>query len=150
MSSRCLRSRPIQSSNWAISAICRIHHRLMDRREISKDVHAIGIVPDEKRFPVFFRFVHRAGAAANKYFVKGSRVYLAERPFCQSGPPSAIFCFPTLPQRGIVVGSSVSVAQQCVRSRGRFCRSNPAGGRTSRDRHRVEVKEIAKKLVKPV
>ena len=76
MSFRCLRSRPIQSSNWAIPVICRIHHRLIFRREISKDVHASCIVPDEKRFPVFFRFVHRACAEANKYFVKGSRVVL--------------------------------------------------------------------------
>src|SRR5262245_47695945 len=32
-----------------------------------------------------------------------------------SGPSSTIFCLPTLPQRGITVGSSVSVAQQCTK-----------------------------------
>src|SRR5215510_2895757 len=35
-----------------------------------------------------------------------------------SGPSSWIFCLPTLPQRGITVASSVSVAQQCTRLRG--------------------------------
>src|SRR5713101_5555926 len=35
-----------------------------------------------------------------------------------SGPSSTTFCLPTLPQRGISVGSSVSVAQQCTRLRG--------------------------------
>src|SRR6478736_762718 len=34
-----------------------------------------------------------------------------------SGPSSTTFCLPTLPQRGISVGSSVSVAQQCTRLR---------------------------------
>ena len=37
-----------------------------------------------------------------------------------SGPSSTIFCLPTLPQRGISVGSSVSVAQQCTRLRGPY------------------------------
>src|SRR6516164_10507952 len=60
---------------------------------------------------------------------KVSMSYLAGRPFCQcclsfisgkggNGPSSSIFCFPTLPQRGIVVVSSVSVAQQWVILRG--------------------------------
>ena len=55
--------------------------------------------------------------------------YLALRPSCQfcmsfmfgngaNGPSSTIFCLPTLPQRGISVGSSTSVAQQCTRLRG--------------------------------
>src|SRR5262252_6112010 len=35
-----------------------------------------------------------------------------------SGPSSTIFCLPILPQRGISVGSSLSVAQQCTRLRG--------------------------------
>ena len=35
-----------------------------------------------------------------------------------SGPSSSIFCLPTLPQRGISVGSSLSVAQQWIRLRG--------------------------------
>src|SRR5262245_1019519 len=37
-----------------------------------------------------------------------------------SGPSSTTFCLPTLPQRGISVGSSVSVAQQCTRLRGPY------------------------------
>ena len=37
-----------------------------------------------------------------------------------SGPSSTIFCLPTLPQRGITVASSVSVAQQCTRLRGPY------------------------------
>src|SRR5215831_4795615 len=37
-----------------------------------------------------------------------------------SGPSSTIFCFPTLPQRGMVVESSVSCAQQCTRLRGPY------------------------------
>src|SRR5499427_10493170 len=37
-----------------------------------------------------------------------------------SGPSSWIFCLPTLPQRGIAVESSVSVAQQCTRLRGPY------------------------------
>src|SRR6516164_9628524 len=37
-----------------------------------------------------------------------------------SGPSSTIFCLPTRPQRGISVGSSVSVAQQCTRLRGPY------------------------------
>src|SRR5437667_9764635 len=37
-----------------------------------------------------------------------------------SGPSSTIFCLPTLPQRFITAGSSVSVAQQCTRLRGPY------------------------------
>src|SRR5215472_9550925 len=37
-----------------------------------------------------------------------------------SGPSSTTFCLPTLPQRGISVGSSVSVAQQWTRWRGPY------------------------------
>src|SRR5262245_30053225 len=37
-----------------------------------------------------------------------------------SGPSSTTFCLPILPQRGISVGSSVSVAQQCTRLRGPY------------------------------
>ena len=62
---------------------------------------------------------------------KVSMSYLALRPSCQfcrpamfgngaSGPSSTICCLPTLPQRGITVGSSVSVAQQCTRLRGPY------------------------------
>src|SRR6516162_2506126 len=32
-----------------------------------------------------------------------------------NGPSSTIFFLPTLPQRGISIGSSLSVAQQCTR-----------------------------------
>src|SRR5262245_57191559 len=35
-----------------------------------------------------------------------------------SGPSSTMRCLPTLPQRGITVGSSTSVAQECTRLRG--------------------------------
>src|SRR5215475_4798346 len=38
----------------------------------------------------------------------------------RSGPSSTIFCLPTLPQRGISVGSSTSVAQECTRLRGPY------------------------------
>src|SRR5580700_11214469 len=37
-----------------------------------------------------------------------------------SGPSSTTFCLPTAPQRGITVGSSVSVAQQCTKLRGPY------------------------------
>src|SRR6516165_4375689 len=37
-----------------------------------------------------------------------------------SGPSSTTRCLPILPQRGISVGSSVSVAQQCTRLRGPY------------------------------
>src|SRR5690348_2373498 len=37
-----------------------------------------------------------------------------------SGPSSSMRCLPTLPQRGISVGSSLSVAQQCTRLRGPY------------------------------
>src|SRR5262245_53466733 len=37
-----------------------------------------------------------------------------------SGPSSTIFCLPILPQRGISVASSLSVAQQCTRLRGPY------------------------------
>src|SRR4029450_5704510 len=37
-----------------------------------------------------------------------------------SGPSSWIFCLPILPQRGISVASSVSVAQLCTRLRGPY------------------------------
>src|SRR5262245_41808313 len=37
-----------------------------------------------------------------------------------SGPSSVTFCLPTLPQRGMVVESSVSCAQQCTRLRGPY------------------------------
>jgi hypothetical protein len=36
------------------------------------------------------------------------------------GPSSSIRCFPTLPQRGITVGSSTSVAQERTRLRGPY------------------------------
>ena len=42
-----------------------------------------------------------------------------------SGPSSTIRCLPILPQRGISVGSSVSVAQECTRLRGPTCRDRP-------------------------
>src|SRR5690349_14519380 len=32
-----------------------------------------------------------------------------------NGPSSTIFCLPTLPQRGMLLSSSLSVAQQCTR-----------------------------------
>src|SRR3974377_480118 len=35
-----------------------------------------------------------------------------------NGPSSTTFCLPTFPHRGITVGSSLSVAQQCTRLRG--------------------------------
>ena len=38
--------------------------------------------------------------------------------FVVSGPVSSIFCLPTLPQRGISVGSSLSVAQEWITPRG--------------------------------
>src|SRR5215472_763741 len=41
-----------------------------------------------------------------------------------SGPSSAIFCLPTLPQRGITVASSVSVAKLCTRLRGPWVLKN--------------------------
>src|SRR5215468_5937217 len=37
-----------------------------------------------------------------------------------SGPSSTTFCLPTLPQRGMVVESSASCAQQCTRLRGPY------------------------------
>src|SRR5215471_12083946 len=37
-----------------------------------------------------------------------------------SGPSSTTFCLPTLPQRGMSVESSLSVAQQCTRLRGPY------------------------------
>src|SRR6516162_6581237 len=37
-----------------------------------------------------------------------------------SGPSSVIFCLPTFPQRGISIGSSVSVAQQWTTWRGPY------------------------------
>ena len=41
-----------------------------------------------------------------------------------SGPSSSIFCLPTLPQRGISVASSLSVAQQCTTLRGPYLSRN--------------------------
>src|SRR4029434_9496681 len=41
-----------------------------------------------------------------------------------SGPSSTIFCLPTLPQRGISVGSSVFVAQLWIRLRGPLASQN--------------------------
>src|SRR5262245_52941183 len=41
-----------------------------------------------------------------------------------SGPSSTTFCLPTLPQRGITVASSSSVAQQCTRLRGPYLLRN--------------------------
>jgi glyoxalase family protein len=38
--------------------------------------------------------------------------------FLVSGPVSSIFCLPTFPHRGIAVGSSSSVAQECITPRG--------------------------------
>ena len=38
--------------------------------------------------------------------------------FLVSGPVSLIFCLPTLPQRGITVGSSLSVAHEWITPRG--------------------------------
>src|SRR5215467_10643005 len=35
-----------------------------------------------------------------------------------SGPSSVTFCLPIFPNRGITVGSSVSVAKECTRLRG--------------------------------
>ena len=68
----------------------------------------------------------------DQHLVEGRHVVLGlRRPSCMfgtlamsgnggSGPSSTIFCLPTLPQRGITVGSSVSVAQQCTRLRGPY------------------------------
>ena len=54
--------------------------------------------------------------------------------FLVSGPVSLIFCLPTLPQRGITVVSSLSVAQEWMTPRGpkfflKF--GNPSDSRTS-------------------
>ena len=38
--------------------------------------------------------------------------------FLVSGPVSVTLCLPTLPQRGSSVGSSTSVAQECITPRG--------------------------------
>ena len=38
--------------------------------------------------------------------------------FLVSGPVSVTLCLPTLPQRGSSVGSSLSVAQECITPRG--------------------------------
>src|SRR5262245_9110537 len=42
------------------------------------------------------------------------------------GPSSWIFCLPILPQRGISVASSLSVAQQCSTFRGPYFARNAA------------------------
>ena len=71
----------------------------------------------------------------------------------RSGPSSTIFCLPTLPQRGISVGSSLSVAQavhQVARpvlvEEGRV----RGEGVPERVRHGVEVVQVAEELVEAV
>src|SRR5215470_14604118 len=84
-----------------------------------------------------------------------SMSYFALRPSCQpsrpamfgngaSGPSSTIRCLPTLPQRGITVGSSVSVAQAV------FFGSGLRDVRAVENRLRNGGTKIAEELVEPV
>ena len=71
----------------------------------------------------------------------------------RSGPSSTIFCLPTLPQRGISVASSVSVAQQWTRLRGPYLSQIGLVDRERipvRVRHRVEVVQVAEEFVEAV
>ena len=60
---------------------------------------------------LFCRLMKSVAAATNS----SSQVSIR---FLVSGPVSSIFCLPTLPQRGISVGSSLSVAQEWITPRG--------------------------------
>ena len=62
--------------------------------------------------PASFAFFMNSLARATK---SSSQVSMR---FLVSGPVSSIFCLPTLPQRGSTVGSSVSVAKECMTPRG--------------------------------
>ena len=72
--------------------------------------------------------------------------------FLVSGPVSSIFCLPTRPQRGFSVGSSVSVAQQCITPRGpnvlaKLGKSSDSGSRASRLLFGVQVIKVAEELI---
>jgi hypothetical protein len=79
---------------------------------MGEGVHVGRIEPDEERLAGVFAFFMNVLAAATK---SSSQVSMR---FLVSGPVSSIFCFPTLPQRGSTVGSSLSVAQECITPRG--------------------------------
>jgi transcriptional regulator of aromatic amino acid metabolism len=68
-------------------------------------VHTGGVQPDEERLGVFPALVDERERLAR---ISSSTVSIR---FGHSSPASSIFCFPTLPQRGMTVGSSTFVAQ---------------------------------------
>ena len=67
-----------------------VHHRLVFRRDVGKDVHAGGVVPDEKRLTVFFRLVHKAVCTRYQHFVKGLHVVLGLTAFLPVLPTSHV------------------------------------------------------------
>src|ERR1700733_1387053 len=69
----------------------------------------------------------------------------------RKGPSSTTRCLPTLPQRGMTVASSVSVAKQCTRLRGPYLSIQSLRViEPIRIRHRVEVIEVAEEFVEAV
>ena len=54
--------------------------RLILRREISEDVHAGGVVPDEEGLAVLLGLVHEAIGVADQHLVKGLHVVLGFAP----------------------------------------------------------------------
>ena len=100
-----------------------VHLRLILLRQVGEDVHARGVVPDEERLAVLLGLIHEALAVLDQHLVEGLHVVFGGAALlpdsgdprsCSwngaSGPSSTIRCLPTLPQRGITVGSSTSVA----------------------------------------
>src|SRR5215469_5182373 len=51
-----------------------IHHRLVLRRDVGKDVHASGVVPDEEWLAILLGLVHGAGGVSDEHFVKSRHV----------------------------------------------------------------------------
>ena len=64
-----------------------VHFCLVRFRQVSEDVHACRVVPDEERLAGLFRFIHEAFAVVDKHFVECLHVVLGGTAFL---PPLVI------------------------------------------------------------
>ena len=115
--------------------------------EVGPEVHRRRVVPEEERLVGFGLLLHPAESGE---VISSSTVSMR---FLVSGPVSLIVCLPTLPQRGSVVGSSLSVATQCSTPRGpKLLLERRVLGIVGQFRlfFRVQVIEVAEELVESV
>src|SRR5262249_25586758 len=139
MSSRCLRSSPTQSSSWAMPASSRPKLVLlfcMALYFLDRNVQTcmrVVLCQTKNGLPACLALSINSQERLTSTSSNVVMSYLAFRNgmSCMfgtfdmsgnggSGPSSTTFCLPILPQRGISVASSWSVARQCTTLRGPY------------------------------